>query len=672
MTGSPLSALAGLALLGVSGPPLSADSAAVSALAPRVVSGASGPIDPDRWPLPCSVLAGDSLQREHTLPIARAIESLPGVHTLSTGEAIGKPVLRGLAGPRVLVLEDGYRLEDYSWSDEDGPSLDLRLVDRAEVIRGPASVLYGSDALGGVVNAVPAALPDGRGQAPFARAGLEAYAASNNDEFGGAVRLEGASQAWGGRLFVVGRTASDLHTPEGTIPNTEFHAGNGEAALGFRGEGGGATLRYARQAGEFELLGADTPSLGQGSQETSPRHKLDDNRIQFDGSIPLGGFRFECRAQWQDHSLIEIAGAAAGAGAESETFHLVLDTYALDLLAHHGAGALRGTLGVSGLAQTNDTRGPIPVVPDAKTYAGAAFALEELDRGRWSFQAGGRVDRRHLDTERNAVLGLPDQSRADIEVSASGGLLFRATEILTLSANAGRGFRSPSLFELYANGPHLGEPRYELGDPELTPERSFEADLGARARWQRVRLELDGFVNRIDHFIHVLPIGETRVVGADTLAVYEYTQGDARLAGGELAAEIDAARPLTLRARADYARGQNLSLDQPLSQVPPLTLALEIELRGANLGWAEQGSASIEVEHASEQNRLGPFDVATDSYTLLHLDAGISRRFGGRTLRADLRVHNLLDQTYRSFLSRYRTFAPDPGRNVVLRLSTGI
>src|SRR5262249_54409142 len=146
----------------------------------------------------------------------------------------------------------------------------------------------------------------------------------------------------------------------------------------------------------------------------------------------------------------------------------------------------------------------------------------------------------------------------------------------------GRGWRAPSLFELYANGPHLGEPRYELGDPDLEPERSFEADAGIRVRRPHARLDLTGFANRIDRYIYPTSIGETRVVGADTLAVYEYTQADARLAGGEMWAEIEAAASVTLRARADYVSGQNLTLDQPLSQVPPLRTALQVEYRRAD------------------------------------------------------------------------------------------
>jgi len=164
-------------------------------------------------PLPATVLQGEPFSRTHSVSLSKTVEALPGVRTLSTGEQIGKPVIRGNGGARVLVLEDGMRLEDYSWSDEDGPSVDARLADRVEVIRGPASVLYGSEALGGVLNVVPEAV-DG---ASFLRRNAEAYFASNNLGTGGILTLEGASGPWGWRAVGIGRFAEDLRTPRGKL-----------------------------------------------------------------------------------------------------------------------------------------------------------------------------------------------------------------------------------------------------------------------------------------------------------------------------------------------------------------------------------------------------------------------------------------------------------------------
>jgi iron complex outermembrane receptor protein len=189
-------------------------------LAPVTVTATRVPARPVDTPLPTSELRPDRLQRSQGISLAQAVAGLPGVRALSTGEQIGKPVIRGLSGARVLTLDNGSRLEDYSWSDEDGPSVDVRLAGRIEVIRGPASVLYGSDALGGVVNVIPAPLPDARVGAPFTRVGILAYGASNNAEIGSGLRVEGGRGRVGWRLFGIGRHGGDVHTPDGEIPNT--------------------------------------------------------------------------------------------------------------------------------------------------------------------------------------------------------------------------------------------------------------------------------------------------------------------------------------------------------------------------------------------------------------------------------------------------------------------
>src|SRR2546422_2531557 len=213
-------------------------------LEPVTITATRAPIPALASPLATAALSEDALHREQSVSLAHSLSRLPGIHALSTGAQIGKPVIRGLAGARVLVLTDGSRLEDYSWSDEDGPSVDSRLAQRVEVIRGPASVLYGSDALGGVVNVIPTELPDANGGPRLIRTGVVGSGGTNNAEVGASARIEGAAGPWGGRVFGIGRAAGSLHTPAGKLDNTGFGAGNGEAAAGRRGWRGRATRTH--------------------------------------------------------------------------------------------------------------------------------------------------------------------------------------------------------------------------------------------------------------------------------------------------------------------------------------------------------------------------------------------------------------------------------------------
>jgi outer membrane receptor protein involved in Fe transport len=269
-------------------------------LEPVVITGVPGPVQPLLSTMPTATLSEDQLRREQSVSLAHMIEAVPGVRMLSTGMEIGKPVIRGLTGSRILVAENGSRLEDYSWSDEDGPSIDARMADRVEVVRGPASILYGSDALGGVVNVIPAQLPDALGRSPFTRGSAEAYGASNNHEFGGVLKLEGANNGFGWRAVAIGRGSEALHTPLGELDNTGFTALNGELLTGLRGSHGNATLRYTRYGGEFKLLEANGPPPGTvEGQDQGPERKLSDDRLQFASNLLAGGIRLETKAQWR-------------------------------------------------------------------------------------------------------------------------------------------------------------------------------------------------------------------------------------------------------------------------------------------------------------------------------------------------------------------------------------
>lgn len=640
---------------------------------PITVTATRAPLDAAASPLPTAALSEDRLRRDQSVSLAHSLAQLPGVNALATGQQIGKPVIRGLAGPRVLVLEDGSRLEDYSWSDEDGPSVDARLAQRVEVIRGPASVLYGSDALGGVVNVIPEELPDANRGPRRMRTGFELAGASNNAELEAAARVEGAGGAWGWRLLGIGRFASSLHTPAGELDNTGFSALSGEAAVGTRSARGSTTLRYTRYGGEFKLLEAEGPATG---ETGGPERKLSDNRVQLAGDYLVGGVRLETKAQWQLHSLIEVSDTGVSPGGqplEGTAFDLLLNTLTLDVLAHHAVGELvSGTLGVSGLAQSNDTRGRIPLVPDARIRSGALFAFERAALGRVSVSVGGRADVRRLTSDANATLGLAPATRDYTALSGNAGVVYRPAASVALTANLGRAWRAPTLFELLSNGPHLGEARYEIGDAGLKPEAGTNADVGVRWHRARVHVELAGYRNAVARFIYITPTDSfVHVTPTDSLRVYRYAQADARLLGGEASLEVEVAAPLTVRARADAVRGTNLATDQPLPLMPPARGALGAELHGTALGWADRAYVGAEVEAATRQTRLNPLDVATGGYTLLNLSAGIERPLLGRDAHIDLAVRNLTNVSYRSFLSRYKEFALDPGRNITLRVSLG-
>src|SRR5438876_412526 len=622
-------------------------------LEPVTVTATRQPLASASSPLPADALAGDELRRAQGVSLAHVVDALPGVRAMTTGSQVGKPVIRGFSGPRVLVLENGSRLEDYSWSDEDGPSVETAFVRRIELIRGPASVLYGSDALGGVINVIPEQLPDAAGGPGFLRTGFTLSAASNNIEIAPGAQVEGARGNLGWRVAAIGRHASNLHTPAGELDNTGFGAFNGEATAGWRWPSGSAlAVRVVHYGGEFKLLEANAPP----GETGGPERKAGDDRVQITGQRPLGNWRLETKAQLQRHSLIEVADDSTG--TESEQFNLLLQTASLDLLAHH-----RGTtFGITTVGQRNDASGREPIVPDARVLSGAAFAFEQWSpgSGRWTLLAGLRADARRLSAQRDDSLGVVAQDRNSQAWSGNAGVVFTPVPGggLSLSLNVGRAWRAPTLFELFANGPHIGEARYERGDSTLKPETSRGVDLGVRWSGRRARFEVAAYHNRLSDFLYITPTA----VFIDSLRVYQYGQSQAEMLGGEALVEAEVARGLVARGRVEAVRGTNLTSHEPLPLLPP---------RRATIGFGWRDRFSIDVDAYARPDRPNPLDIPTAGYALVHLGAGADVRLFGRPMRLDIALRNAMNQRYRSFLSRYKEFAFDPGRNLIVRLSSG-
>ena len=630
-------------------------------------------ITPLASPLATAELAGETLRRAHEVSLAHALDQVPGVRTLSTGEQVGKPVIRGLTGPRVLVLDNGQRLEDYSWSDEDGPSTDARLAERVEVVRGPASVLYGSDAIGGVINVIPSEVPDGRGRPAFMRGTVELYGATNNNEVGTVLHATGASGRFGWSVTGIGRRADNFHTPPGNdstptgdIYNTAFHAINGEAAAGLHGDRTTVTLRFNRYGGAFGLLdGPPVPA----DNTNGPLRRLSDNRLQLTSTSLFGGLRLETKSQWQRHSLQEVSDHSRN-GDSTPNFDLLLNTYSTDISLHHAsADRATGTIGVSGLYQDNTTRGKEPLVPAARIVGGAVFALEQVNLGRWIVLVGARGDARHLSADSNAALGMSAQTRDAAAVTANLGVVYRATPGLAIGANAGRAFRAPTLFELFTNGPHLGEDRYEIGLASARPEVSLNADLSVRWQSRRVRGELAAYRNQIDSYLYIAPTGTTDP--GSGLAIYRYRQARAVLVGAEAGAEVVVAPVLALRARVDAVRATNEETNQPLPLTPAPRADLEAEWHATGLRWAERLYVTAGLQAVTRQTRLGPFDEQTPAYQLLNLGTGLEQTVGGRLVYVDVRLRNATNSRYTDFLSRYKLFAFGEGRNLIVRVTIG-
>ena len=275
-----------------------------------------------------------------------------------------------------------------------------------------------------------------------------------------------------------------------------------------------------------------------------------------------------------------------------------------------------------------------------------------------------------VDLDEKMVKKLPVEVKYELEEVSRGriiGIIERSIAfLLTVTGNIGTAWRAPTLFELFASGPRLGEARYEIGNADLDKETSLNMDGGIRFDRERVHAHVAAYRNKFQGFLYIQPTNEMR----QGYQVFNYEQADALLQGGEASVQVEPNEFLSVTASGDYVRGTNELTDEPLPLIPPARYDFEAEVHGP---WAgRQGYVSGEVQHVSAPSRLNPYDLAVDAYTLVNLGAGFRGTFRGRRMGLDLRVENLANTSYKDFLSRYKRFALNPGRNITLRVRTGL
>lgn len=612
-------------------------------------------------PQPVSVLSGEALRLAQRASLGAMLESQAGVRSLSTGSGIGKPVIRGLSSNRVLVLADGQRLENQQWGDEHGPNVETAEAGRIEVIRGPASVLYGSDALGGVINVIPRPLPDASGRAGFLNGSILAAYNSNNREPEGSVSLEGASGSFGFRASASGRTSGDVRTPAGALANSANESVGGTATAGFRGGWGALSATFATRRERLEIHEdpAEEPDF-------SGYQKVQADRAKLTLSLPVGGasrFEFDGGFERNDRQEIEDnVGNEVGLG-------LTARTMTGDAHLHHTLGSQLGGIAGVQLLRTDFSRyGEEVLIPGNDVTNIGLYTFEQGEFGRWNLSAGLRFDHRRLNVEREDELGVEAGTLTWNSVTGNLGALYHLSGRTALVANVGRGFRAPSSFDLFSNGVHEGTVRFERGNPALRNETSLNTDLAVRVQSERFSAELGGFFNRISDYIYPRPTDEFDPESG--YRIFDIVQGDARLYGMEFSAEWHASPVVHLHTTADYTNGHNTVLDQPLPFIPPFRVSygirLEPTLRGLGDSYLNLGAESV-----ARQSRTDAFDFAPDGYTLLHAGAGFELPVAGRSIGVDLSVRNLLDQEYTNYMSRYKEYALDMGRNVTVRVRAG-
>jgi iron complex outermembrane receptor protein len=665
------------------------------------VTGVTGDTKLKHSTVPITLVNAKELRSNASSNIIDAISRQPGMDQLTTGSGISKPIIRGLGYNRVVVMSEGVRQEGQQWGDEHGIEVDGGSVGSVEILKGPASLMYGSDAMAGVVILRPQPiLPEGEMRGSFSSEyqtnnGLMGYSLNMGGNHSGFVW----DARWSGKM-----AHAYWNDYDGYVPGSQFREMSGRLMLGLQKQWGYSRLTgtlYHQIPGITEgernpLTGELTHGedwSGHSYGKWLPYQQVRHYKMVWDNSINLSygtlkavvGYQQNRRQEYEEAHHHEHEDGEheeheehehGGEDEPSLYFKLHTVTYDLRYLTHEFRGwKLSG--GVQGMWQQSQNLGFEYLIPAYKLFDIGVYATASKQWKRWTLNGGVRMDHRHLHgeaLEEDGALRFTDFSRNFEGVTGSVGAVWNVNDRLNLRINVARGFRAPNMSELGSNGAHEGALRYEIGNQQLKPEYSLQVDLGVDFTSRYVSAQLALFANRIDNYIYLR--GEGREI--DGHPVYSYTQNDARLLGFEAGVDVHPIHSLHIENTFSYVDARQLhQTDElkylPYTPAPRWTSKVKWEL--IHHSHPTVGAHSHHVHHSKglsadnlyiaagmdyylKQSHVLSVDgteTPTPGYVLVNLSAGSDLTWRGRKI-AELYViaDNLLNRTYQSHLSRLK------------------
>jgi iron complex outermembrane receptor protein len=587
-------------------------------------------------------------ENAHT-SLGEVLENQPGIAKRSFGPGSSRPVIRGFDGDRVLILEDGVRTGSLSsQSGDHAEPIDPLELDSVEVVKGPATLLYGSNALGGVVNAITRqehAHPGFRGT-------LTGVGSTTNEQGGGHGSFEyGAGNwlVWGGGG---GQRTGNYETPIGEVLNSESRIASADAGAGWFGERTYLSVGYGYEDSRYGIPSGveseeeEEPTPGEEEEEvvdlTMHRHNVP-FRFGVRNLATNGSWLDAVRASFNytDYHHEELEGEEVGT-----TFDNKVVNYRTSF-DQGSTGVLSGSFGFDGWWRDYESIGAEALAPPVTSHAFALFGLEEFNLGRYRLQLGARYE----NTQYNPEL-LEDRSFNAF--SGSAGVQVSTWEGGNFLLSYTHSGRAPALEELYNNGPHPGNVTFEIGNPDLELERSDGIEFSLRHSSETVRGDANFYYYSLGDFVFLAPTGEEE----DGLNVAEYSQADSQFVGGELRLDVGLHPSFWLNLGLDAVSAQLKEDDTPLPRIPPLRGRLGFEALYKGL------RVKPEVLLADAQDELFPTETRTAGYATFNLNASytVARQHIMHILSVD--AFNLGDRLYRNHLSFIKDIAPEIGRGV--------
>lgn len=671
------------------------------------VTGVSAATSTKRTPIPVNIIKKEDLFNTTSVNLIDNIAKTPGVSQVSTGPAISKPFIRGLGYNRVLVVNDGIRQEGQQWGDEHGIEIDEQNVSKVEVLKGPASVMYGSDALAGVVNVI-SILPPPEGSI---KGNLSSAYMTNNRQRNFHADLGGNSNGFIWGAYGSYKAAADYRNKyDGYVFNSKFNEKDFGGYIGLNKNWGYTHLYVSRfdqrlglvegdrddATGRFLKLvnngGTEEEEIAAGKDFTStdpfvPQQRIQHFKIAADNSFRIGHDRLTVVAGYQRNQRQEF-GNVLDPGEKELYFDLGTVNYSIQ---YHFAEKKnwKTTIGLGGMQQANQNKGVEALIPEYSLFDIGGFIYSQKTIGKLTLSGGLRYDNRAVDSK-PWIDGTDEKftafTRNFSNISGSAGLAYAANKAVTLKFNVARGFRAPGIPELASNGAHEGTNRYEYGEQNLKSEVSLQTDAGIEVGTEHVSFSANIFYNSISHFIYYRKLlsvagGDSVIVdGPEEFFAFRFTQKDAKLYGAEFNLDIHP-HPLDwlhVENTFSWVRGM---LDQAqdgsrnLPFIPAARLINEIKVDLLKKGKTIRNVfVKAELDNTFAQNH--PFtgyttETATPGYSLFNAGLGGEIRSKDKVLFSlFVGANNITDVAYQNHLSRLK-YAPEnmvTGRNGVFNM----
>jgi iron complex outermembrane recepter protein len=653
-----------------------------------VVTGVTGATQLKKVPFAVAVMRRQDFLQNTSSNIIESLTKIGGVSTLSTGPAISKPVIRGLGYNRVLTINDGVRQEGQQWGDEHGIEVDEASVNKIELLKGPASIIYGSDAMAGVVNIITN-VPV---QNNTIKANISSNFQSNNTLKTLNANVGGNKNGFNWNVYSSNKVAADYKNKyDGRVYNSKFNEHNIGGYAGYNGNWGYSHIllsNFNLKAGLIEgerdadgyfikpvAGGGDTRATEADFKSSTPQipyQHIRHFKIATDNSIKLNKNRLAFNIGFQQNQREEF-GNIDDLDERSLFFDLKTITYTAQFHFAEYKG-WKTSLGINGMQQNNTNKGVEQLIPDYNLFDIGAYAYTQKTIKHTTISGGVRYDSRNVDTKNlldGSSIKATGFTKSFSNFSGSMGVASQVSEKLNLKFNAARGFRAPSIPELASNGAHEGTIRYEYGDVNLKSETSLQLDGGLEYNAEHISFGITAFLNSFNNFIFYNKVasaggGDSLVnVNGDMLTAFKFSQRKASLAGFEATVDIHP-HPL------DWLHIQNTfslvsgtlkeaiegSKNLPFIPAPKLVTEFRSDFKSLN-AVIKNFYAKVELDNTFTQNNIfTAYDTETKTtgYTLLNAGAGADffSKKGKQLFTLNFSAINIADVAYQNHLSRLK------------------